>query len=329
MKVLKRFLVILSVFIAVVFIGLNVFLWLEGKHILEDKFSSALRRVVRIESISFQPPLALKIRQVSIDGISPAESVEIELDLRQLYKRELLVPHVRIVRPVISIEQGADGAIHVFEASGGDGTKIIGTVNTQQVFTPQPNENTPQQNTDIKILVDNLIVEGGIVEFTNSSQEASGAFTVKRARLNNVNIFIQKLSFPLMSDPVNYDLSAVMSIEGSPFSGDVLQSRGWINIIKKDMEGTVKITEPNGKAGLAADLVSKDNDMSVKGSINIPSFRLLASGNDETSSNVNKVVSDTLSSLGVGLGAQFSFQTKMDDFQIKNIAFSGNIITQP
>ena len=34
---------------------------------------------------------------------------------------------------------------------------------------------------------------------------------------------------------------------------------------------------------------------------------------------------DSLSSMGVQIGAQVNFQTKMDDFQLNAVSFSGNI----
>ncbi len=96
------------------------------------------------------------------------------------------------------------------------------------------------------------------------------------------------------------------------------------------MDGQLRILEKSGRAGLNARLVSKNNLMRVKGDLQLSRF--LTSVKKETSreskksESVDKIIFGALSSLNVDIGAKFSFETKMDDFRLSKVAFSGNVM---
>ncbi|GEM_PF-6246729 len=166
--------------------------------------------------------------------------------------------------------------------------------------------------------VTQLIVTGGTYSYVGKG-ESPLRFRVEDMRLEAGDILI-----PLSPVHTNFKFWGRLAQEKNPLSGSRVESSGWVDWAKKDMEGTLQVVDPSGHAGLIAQAVSKNNDMAVTGDLKMSGLQSVAPSQD--ASDVNQLISGVLSAAGIEIGAKFSFKTKMDDLEITNIGFSGKVI---
>ena len=166
--------------------------------------------------------------------------------------------------------------------------------------------------------VTQLVVNGGTYNYVGRGENPL-RFRVEDIRLEAVYILI-----PLASVHTNFKFFGRLAQEKNPLSGSRVESSVWVDWAKKDMEGTLQVVDPSGHAGLTAQAVSENNDMTVAGDLKMASLPSVSQSQDAMA--VNELISGVLSAAGVEIGAKFSFKTKMDDLQISNIAFSGKVI---
>lgn len=163
-----------------------------------------------------------------------------------------------------------------------------------------------------------LVVNGGTYNYIGRGENPL------RFRVENIRLEAGDILIPLASVHTNFKFLGRLAQEKNPLSGSRVESSGWVDWVKKDMEGTLRVVEPGGHAGLTAQAVSKNNDMTVTGDLKMTSLPSVAQSRDAAA--VNELISGVLSAAGVEIGAQFSFKTKMDDLQISNVAFSGKVV---
>ncbi|MBI5415186.1 MAG: hypothetical protein HZA29_00045 [Candidatus Omnitrophica bacterium] len=163
-----------------------------------------------------------------------------------------------------------------------------------------------------------LVVTGGMYSYVGRGENPL------RFRVEDIHLEASDLLIPLASAHTHFKFWGRLAQEKNPLSGSRVESSGWVDWVKKDMEGTLQVVDPSGQAALTAQAVSKDNDMTVTGDLKMAGLPLASQSKDATA--VNELISGVLSAAGVEIGAKFSFKTKMDDLQISNIAFSGKVI---
>ena len=163
-----------------------------------------------------------------------------------------------------------------------------------------------------------VVVNGGTYSYVGGGENPL------RFRVEDIHLEAGDILIPLSSVHTNFKFFGRLAQEKNPLSGSRVESSGWVDWAKKDMEGALQVVDPGGHAGLTAQAVSKNNDMTVTGDLKMTSLPSVAQSTDATA--VNELISGVLSAAGVEIGARFSFKTKMDDLQISNIAFSGKVI---
>ncbi len=163
-----------------------------------------------------------------------------------------------------------------------------------------------------------LVVTGGTYSYVGHGENPL------RFRVENIRLEAGDLLIPMASVHTNFKFQGRLAQEKNPLSGSRVESSGWVDWVKKDMEGTLQVVDPSGHAGLTAQAVAKNNDMTVTGDLKMSGLPSVASSKDAMA--VNELISGVLSAAGVEIGAKFSFKTKMDDLQISNVAFSGKVI---
>ena len=166
--------------------------------------------------------------------------------------------------------------------------------------------------------VTRVIVNGGAYSYVG------GGESPLRFRVENIRLEAGDILIPLASAHTNFKFRGRLAQEKNPLSGSRVESSGWVDWVRKDMEGTLQVVDPSGHAGLTAQAVSQNNDMTVTGDLKMTSLPSVAQSTDAAA--VNELISGVLSAAGVEIGAKFSFKTRMDDLQISNIAFSGKVI---
>ena len=109
--------------------------------------------------------------------------------------------------------------------------------------------------------------------------------------------------------------------------GSTIKSEGWIDLARRDLDGQVLVLEKGDRIGLNAHAVAKNNDLSVTGKV-LAKNLFSTEQKDKLEGKVDDFVLSALSNIGVEIGADFSFKTKLDDFHIDEISFSGSVSTQ-
>ena len=173
--------------------------------------------------------------------------------------------------------------------------------------------------------VTRLVINGGTYSYIGRGENPM-RFRVEDIRLEAGDILI-----PLASVHTNFKFWGRLVQEKNPLSGSRVESSGWVDWVKKDMEGTLRVVDPSGHTGLTARAGSTNNDMTVSGDLQMTSLPAGQAGlpsvtRSQTATAVNELIFGVLSAAGVEIGAKFSFKTKMDDLQINNIAFSGKVV---
>ena len=166
--------------------------------------------------------------------------------------------------------------------------------------------------------VTQLVVNGGMYSYTGSGENPL------RFRVDDIHLEAGDILIPMAPAHTNFKFEGRLAQEKNPLSGSRVESSGWVDWVKKDMEGTLQVVDPNGHAGLTAQAVSKNNDMTVTGDLKVTS--LPSAAHSRNAAAVNDLIAGVLSAAGVEIGAKFSFKTKMDDLQISNISFSGKFV---
>ncbi|MBI5150740.1 MAG: hypothetical protein HZA28_08240 [Candidatus Omnitrophica bacterium] len=167
--------------------------------------------------------------------------------------------------------------------------------------------------------VTQVVIHGGTYSYVGKG-ESPLRFRVEDMRLEASDILI-----PLASVHTSFKFWGRLAQEKNPLSGSRVESSGWVDWVKKDMEGTLQVVDPSGHAGLTAQAVSKNNDMVVTGDLKMSGLQQSVAPS-QGASDVNQLISGVLSAAGIEIGAKFSFKTKMDDLEITNIGFSGKVI---
>ena len=166
--------------------------------------------------------------------------------------------------------------------------------------------------------VTRVIVNGGAYSYTGRGENPL------RFRVENIHLEAGDILIPIAPVHTNFKFRGRLAQEKNPLSGSRVESSGWVDWVKKDMEGTLQVVDPSGRAGLTAQAAAKNNDMTVTGDLKMAGLPLAAPSKDAAA--VKELISGVLSAAGVEIGAKFSFKTKMDDLQISNVAFSGKVI---
>jgi len=333
MKPLKGILFFVGLVIIFLFAGLVIYFQKNGKGLLEEALQVALKRNVHISGgVFYQPPLGVKATKIDIENLMHVPSVTVQFNpevflspshlkiasvvfskplavVERFDKMEINQPEEQAAAPVIETAlQVSDTALVLSEVKLPEGEKVaVVSAHRKRILS---------------VNIDRFVVKDGQLYFTQHSADREISFKVEDIRLEARDII-----FPSESAQTKFDFEGKLVKQNLPFSGNKLKGHGWFNMAARDMEGQLKVTGEDESVGLSADVISQNNDMTVKGNVNLNNL-LKAENISPPSTNPSALdsFSSAISSMGFQIGGTFMFKTKMDDFQLSNISFSGNVI---
>lgn len=166
-----------------------------------------------------------------------------------------------------------------------------------------------------------LIINAGQYHYVDRSKDSL------QFRVEDIHLAAQDILVPLAPGRIPFNFTGRLAQENNPLNDSQVQGGGWLDWINRDMEGTLQVTDSSGHIGLHARAVSENNNMSVMGGLNIGGTS--SSSRTESPAGIaaqmKNIIFDALAIAGVDVEAKFSFTTKMDNFQIGNIAFSSTV----
>lgn len=315
------------------FVGLVIYFQKNGKGLLEEALQAALKRNVRVSGgVFYQPPLGVKATKIDIENLMHVPSVTVQFNPEVfLTPSHLQIASVVFLKPLAVVERFDKTELDQSVGKEALPAPAIAPGKGSDVPAPllsevKPREEgaavvVPHRKKILSVTIDRFAVKDGQLYFTQHSAEREFSFKVEDIRLEARNVV-----FPFQSVRTQFDFAGKLLKQNLPFSGDKIKGNGWVNLAAKDMEGQLKVTGADEKVGLSADVVSQNNDMTVKGNVNMNNLLTSSPAREGSEASAFDYLSTTIASLGFQIGGTFMFKTKMDDFQLSNISFSGNVI---
>ena len=320
MKFLKKILLFFIVLFVLFVVAASFYIKRYGKAMIEEAVGASLKKKFSMANIRYQFPMGFAAEDVDLEKIFRAKNISAQFSLAAIFSRRLDIVYVILKNPVIRVERST--LAPPSERTPSEGTPSAGAPPAEGQPESLPGEKPAGKK--FEVFIHRLFVQNGQVQYSLESPGQKYEFALRDLQLK-----AQQIALPLASIKSNFVLTGRIDKNVTPFAQGQLEASGWFNWPRRDLQAKVKITQPDGNVGLRADAISKNNIMSVNGEINVQNFIAQAvreaRPKTEASSSINDLIADSLSSMGVRIGAQFSFQTKMDDFQLNAVSFSGNV----
>ncbi len=347
-KLIVKIIAAVFIIVTVLFTGAFIFIKAYGKVILIDKLSAAFEKPVTIGEISVAYPLGLKIRNLKVEGYGFVKEADVGLGVWHLLDRNSALSTVILIEPQVVIHHTKEGKIVFGEMPKEEMPVLAPPANAPEgqggapavAVTPAPVETSVPKQKTADITIDKLVVKNGTIDFFGHSS-AENIFALS---IRGVNFRSQKASFTLEGRRVKFDLTALIVGQDKRTIGGRVESRGWINLAKKDMNGDFKIVNLDGRifslfygetmnkrfknitADLSAHAESTNNDMIVKGKLTVKNFEFNIQEDKETKKFFPEdLLLGSFQSMAKGMSIDFKFKTKMDNFKMESVSFSGNI----
>jgi uncharacterized protein involved in outer membrane biogenesis len=245
MRALK-FLLILIIILVALYVGAYLFVSIKGKDILQAKLEQQLKRPVTVQGLTLGFPFRLQIQGLDIEGLGRIEDMSVSPSLAKLLTGRVVLNELSIKSPQLNIERQRSGKIEFFPLGAQDknnpgrdnpGVDNPGGDNPSGDDPPAQNENNPKGGS---LLLSNFVIQDGTLNFKDKNIDPSG-FNI---RLSDINIEVKRFSLPALPLKTEFKISANI------FGGDATQpagldAQGWIDLLKKDMDGTVSLTGVN------------------------------------------------------------------------------------
>lgn len=336
-KFFKILAAVFAVFV-VVFFAAYVFVQARGKDILVAKMSDAMQKPVTVGSLNVILPLGLEIRDLNVPGYGYVRKARIGSGLFYLFGNYFSFSSLVLTEPHMVVQRTGDKRFVFGEGEPKEGNNPQQVLQGTEGGSPKAEEKPSAKAPGFSF--GKVIVKEGKINFLdNSSPENAG-----RILIDQVNIKAQNVSFPPRDRVTKFLVSGMVTgaEDGGP-TGKI-ESRGWMNLVKKDMNGEVRMENLDGKifseyfggpslgknvksmaVNLSAGLESKNNDMAVKGKVSVDNVVLNKEQDKDAKPSFEDMLLGGLQSIAQGISIDFSFKTKMDRFKIDSFSFSGSI----
>lgn len=343
-KIIIRILLVAFIVTTLIFSGAFVFVALKGKQTVTTRLSSLLGRKVDIGQIQVLFPLGLRFKNFNVDGCGQIDEVYANLGVFYLLSNHLAFDDLVLTRPKVMIQRTKDSGIIFGNPSEVQNQVVSGLVSeTAARDVSRPVQKTEGLKNPFRFSAERLIVKDGTVNFVDNSMNDKPF----RIMLRNIDLRLRDVTFPLSSGKTRFDGRALLAQPDASSPAGKIEGHGWVDFAKKDMQARLQVSALDGKAfspyygeslnsdfqhivvDLSVDLESRRNDMAVYGKFVTKDFILNAQKDNEFASfSVESLILGGLQSAAKEIVVDFRFKTKMDDFKIESISFSGNVLSQ-
>lgn len=309
---------------AVVYLGLNIFISTKGKTLLCEILSQVIGKKVTVGSLNLVPLYGVSVNNLNIEGLFAAEKINAEPSLMGLFFGKVGFNKIIVTKPRVFIVRTGGARFNVNE--------IIDHVMAQ---------NNPNQK--INFFVKKLLVKNGKVSFQDN--------------INNLSFDITPVELSVITSTLNF--RTAVGLKAKAVSSDRrnvadISADGWLNFLRKDMDAKFSVQDidaayfssyfgnlikkvVSGKLFFTADMVSRNNDLAIDCHLETRDIRfsdepLLADLNNKQITlfgNISEIVLDTLFGPGSGGIFDFSIHTKFDRPKLEGLQFKGNIFKEP
>ncbi len=346
-KIFFRFFLVIVIVLTMLFAASYFFIKVNGRTILTKKLSLALGKHVEIGAVRVTYPLGLWLKDLKVQGYGSISGVRIGFGVVHLFDKHFDFPAVVLEGPEIICHKTKEsviiwGDLPVSAQVPDEGPQGQGGTTEGSGQKPLREISTaPLEKRAISIYIDHLIIQNGSVTFLDYGTEGEALEVVFR----NVQLKARNVSYPFRSIRTKFDFSAFVGGSKEQFQSGAVEGRGWVDFVGKNMKAQLKISNFDGQyfaqyfdksrrskyakkivADLSADLESKNNDMVVRGKIQIKGIIPRKESDRESRTfSAEDFILGSLQSLAKEIALDFQFKTKMDHFKLESISFSGNV----
>ncbi len=322
MEIIKKIFLIFFLLIVFVYVTLSIYIHYNGKDLIEERLSAALQKEVHVGKARILFPLGLRFDNVQIQDVLTAKVLRIHLGLPIFFGGHFNIAKLKLTEPVFFITYTTTRKILWGNIVEGDPLTATAPSIVPQESLPALKD-SPSPPVKIKvsqgIIIDYLEVKNGKLKIMDQVHK-------NLIDVGQINLKAMEITLPPRNMKTKFDFAAFIMSENAPFAGQKVEARGMVNVIARNMDATIKMIDPSGTAGLSAHFKSVNNDMIVKGKINVGRFVSGIKTKDSKESSLEGFLANALESSGMEIGVNFSCQTKMDDFNCDKIGMSGNVI---
>ena len=332
MRIFIRALTGLFIILWIAVVVCYIYIRLNGPQLVMETLSEVFHKPVQMNSTYFIFPFGLRINDLKIGEKTETieiKDVQIQVGIPDFLHRRVHFLFMSLSQPLLSISRTKNSKMVL----GNSGAEPVSSQTNKE--NPQPKQVNPSGRTAQKnkqpviLIIDYLVVEKGKIKFCDFSREKKFELT-----LQDIGLKAQNAAIPPQPLDTKFDLNATIFKENSssnlPFSGSRVESGGWVNFYKKDMQAKLEVIDSAGKVSMSSEFNAKDNELTLKGKVHI--YNLIARPQTETdapSSSLKDLIFSSLQSSGVEITADFHSKTKMDDFHLDAVTFSGNLGYKP
>jgi hypothetical protein len=322
MNIFRKIILGLFVFFTLACLGLYIFIQIEGKVILQSRLRALIRDDVTVGDVRFIFPFGLRVDGLKIPGVLEAAEVRGQIGFATLIEPRVVISHLIFVDPVLYLRRTRDSRIRPGEIDDPVDTADKPKVSVEPALPGPASAPTTARGPKRPrtLWVDWLEVKNGQLIFRDFSRDRD-----LRIMLNALKLKAQNFRYPLAPGDMKYLISGIWQTEDFPFSGSSFEANGTVDFIDRDMDSSLKVVEPNGRTALRARLVSKHNDLTVTGTMDIRNLTLVKTKKKEGTFSVDDFIMGALQSSGIEIEANFAIRSKMDNFQPDSISFSGDV----
>ena len=245
MKLQIKLLLIVIVFLALVLIGLHIFVNIKGRSILTKKLEETLNRKIIIGSLTTSFPTNIHVRNIEAKGLFKIDEVFAGGGLFDIFRNSFNLSLLKIVKPVVTIEKNfIKSTTEALMPS--DINLQEKTDNQDKAMPPNLNPLALSQNRFLpwRFSIRHLIVSDGVFNFIDRSIGKDGL----SIKTENVNIKVDNLNFSIKSSQItSFELKAKVPWQEGKEVGKI-EAEGWLNLFKKDIQATLKIKDIDGIA---------------------------------------------------------------------------------
>jgi len=334
MKRLPKILITAVLIFVVIFVGLSIFVYSQGKRIVVTKLQAVFDKPVEIGDIRLVLPLSLRVKDVHIGGMLRVKEVVMGLGFINFLNKEVNLSQVVLLEPQFVIHKSEP-----LPSDPGTIPQPTPSSDNTQATTQNPKDIAIDKTAQPRLFIDTLIIKNGQIHYLEHLIEQEDKAVV----LRNVNLRASNVAYPFISTKTIFDIQATMGGDEALPTESRITGQGWVDALKKDMESKITIRDLDSKVltavfggedaffknaivDLTVDLNANNNDLQVSCQVKVNELSFNSSGKGEDdSTSFEDILLQGLQKVGQGIEVNFRFKTKMDEFKIESIAFSGSV----
>lgn len=302
MKILKKILIGFFFAVFLTFLGAYLSIQLFAKDYIQARLGQSFNQKIHLDSVTYHFPVGFKATNISVEDFLIIKRMYVQFNPGTLFEDNIEISQLELVDPSMVFTQ-RPAAEAAAETPPVKTEPIENTVSNRRTYT-----------------IKKMIINNGLLNYINkgASQPVMIEMTHLKGQLLGLNV-------PLISQQTQFSLEALTDIKNTPFAKNQISAKGWIDLVKKDLKGTVDVLDQKGQDQMKVKLDAVNNELSVDGVIKLKASQV----NDSASLIINQFVQDGKSGQDIQLEAGFSFKRKLDDFRLDTlqVPFNGVVVS--